>query len=63
MPMKDEISESAATIATSTAAPAHSRQYVPRWHTAEDRADALRAKKQRRRAAHRIALRRSPANG
>lgn len=33
------------------------------WHTAEERTDALRAKKQRRRAAHRIALGRSHAKG
>jgi hypothetical protein len=60
MPTKDEATES---TATTVAAPVHSRQYVPRWRTAEERAEALRAKQQRRRAAHRIALRRSPANG
>jgi len=39
------------------------KQDVSRWHTAAERAEALRAKKQRRRAAHRIALGRSHANG
>lgn len=39
------------------------KQHVARWHTAEERAAALLAKKQRRRAAHRIALRRSHAKG
>lgn len=58
MPTKDQTSESAAIPA-----PAHSTQYVPRWRTAEERAAAIKAKKQRRRAAHRISLRRSPANG
>jgi hypothetical protein len=37
--------------------------YVSRWHTAGERAEGLKTKKQRRRAAHRIALRRSHANG
>lgn len=60
MPTKDASSEAAAT---SVPVPAHSRQHVSRWRTAEERAEALKAKKQRRRAAHRIALRRSPANG
>ncbi len=60
MPTKDEIPE---LTANSAPVPAHSRQYVSHWRTAEERAEALRAKKQRRRAAHRIALRRSPANG
>jgi|HubBroStandDraft_4_1064222.scaffolds.fasta_scaffold28421_3 hypothetical protein len=60
MPIKDESSESAAS---SVPAPAHSKHYVSHWRTAEERADAIKAKKQRRRAAHRIALRRSPANG
>jgi len=60
MPKKDESPESATSPVT--AAP-HSRQHVSHWKTAEERANALRAKKQRRRAAHRIALRRSSANG
>jgi hypothetical protein len=60
MPAKDENQES---VATSTSEPAHPRQYVSHWRTAKERADAIKAKKQRRRAAHRIALRRSPANG
>lgn len=60
MPKKDENSESAAN---SVPAPARSGQYVSPWRTAEERAEALKSKKQRRRAAHRIALRRSPANG
>jgi len=49
--------------ATPVPAPVHPRQNISRWRTAEERADALRAKKQRRRAAHRITLRRSHANG
>ena len=60
MSTKNESSESAAM---SVPAPARPRQYVSHWRTAEERAEALRAKKQRRRAAHRIALKRSPANG
>ncbi len=60
MPTKDETSGSAVSSVTM---PAHSRQYVPRWSTAEARAEALKAKKHRRRAAHRIALKRSHANG
>lgn len=51
------------TTATPAAAPVHSRPYISRWRTAEERAEALRAKKQRRRAAHRITLRRSHAKG
>ena len=50
-----------------TAAPGpvaeHPRPNVVRWRNADERAAALRAKKQRRRAAHRIALRRSHAKG
>jgi hypothetical protein len=60
MSTKDERSES---TVTSVPLPAHSRQYVSHWRTAEERAEALQAKKKRRRAAHRIALRRSHANG
>lgn len=51
------------TTATAVATPTAPRQFASRWHTAAERADGLRAKKQRRRASHRIALRRSPANG
>jgi hypothetical protein len=39
------------------------KQYVSQWRTAGERAEGLRAKKQRRRAAHRVALKRSHANG
>jgi hypothetical protein len=60
MPAKDERSESAVT---SVPLPAQSRQYVSHWRSADERAAALQAKKKRRRAAHRIALRRSSANG
>lgn len=60
MPTKDEGSESAATAVQ---APAQSTQSVSRWRTADERAAGLKVKKQRRRAAHRIALRRSHANG
>lgn len=60
MTMKENNSELPATPGT---APERPKQHVIRWHTADERAAALRAKKQRRRAAHRIALRRSHANG
>lgn len=60
MATKEEASES---TATPVQAPAHPRQYISRWRTAEERANGLRCKKQRRRAAHRIALRRSHAKG
>lgn len=49
--------------ATSDPTPRHAKEHITQWRTAEERASALRAKKQRRRAAHRIALRRSHANG
>ncbi len=55
--------ESSEPTATSAPTPPHAKQYVSRWHTAEERATALRAKKQRRRAAHRISLGRSHTNG
>ena len=55
--------ENAEPTATSAPAPVHPRQDTPRWRTAEERATALRAKKQRRRSAHRIALGRSHTNG
>jgi hypothetical protein len=60
MATKDETSESSATTVP---APVHARQYVPRWRTAEERANGLKAKQLRRRAAHRVALRKSHANG
>lgn len=60
MTSKDGTSDSAATTVS---VPAHSTQYVAHWRTAEERAQALKTKMRRRRAAHRIALRRSPANG
>ena len=49
--------------ATPVQAPVHPKQHISRWRTAEERATGLRAKKQRRRAAHKIALRRSHAKG
>ena len=55
--------DSSEPTATSTPTLTHAKQHVSRWRTAEERAKALRAKKQRRRAAHRIALRRSPSKG
>jgi hypothetical protein len=60
MSATDEILESSATPVQ---IPATVKQYVSQWRTAEERAEALRAKKQRRRAAHRVALKRSHANG
>jgi hypothetical protein len=60
MPTKGESSEA---VATPVSSPAHSKHLVSHWRTAEERAEAINAKKRRRRAAHRIALRRSPANG
>lgn len=39
------------------------KQYVSRWHTAGERAEALGAKQKRRRDAHRITLRRSHSKG
>ena len=60
MPTKDKISESEATPVSASG---HSQQYVPRWRTAEERAQGIKAKKHRRRAAHRVALKRSHANG
>ena len=55
--------ESSEPTATSAPTPAHARQHISRWRTVEERAKGLKAKKQRRRAAHRIALRRSHAKG
>jgi hypothetical protein len=43
--------------------PVAPKQPVTRWHSTEQRVAALHAKKLRRRAAHRVALRRSHANG
>ena len=60
MTAKEESSE---PTAMSVPAPTHARQYKSRWRTAEERANGLKAKKQRRRAAHRITLRRSHAKG
>ena len=60
MATKQEGSE---TTATAVAKPTDPRQYLSRWRTAEQRANGLRAKKQRRRASHRVALKRSHANG
>ena len=60
MPTKDETSESTATTGS---APVHAKQYVPRWRTAEERAKGLKAKQLRRRAAHRVALKKSHAKG
>lgn len=61
MAPKEESSEPTATSAAT--APLHSKPYISRWRTAEERATALKAKKQRRRAAHRISLGRSHTNG
>jgi hypothetical protein len=55
--------ESSDSTATSAPAAVHPKQDITRWRTAEERAKALRTKKQRRRAAHRIALGRSHTNG
>lgn len=60
MATKDETLEASATTVL---APVHAGQYVPRWRTAEERAKGLKAKQLRRRAAHRVALRKSHANG
>jgi len=55
--------ESSEPTATSAPAPLHAKPHVSRWRTAEERTTALRAKKQRRRAAHRISLGRSHTKG
>jgi hypothetical protein len=55
--------ESLESTPTPVPGPEHTRQYISRWRTAEERAEALRAKKQRRRAGHRITLRRSHTKG
>ena len=55
--------KSADLTATLDPTPGLPKQHITQWHTAEERAAALRSKKQRRRASHRIALRRSHANG
>jgi hypothetical protein len=55
--------ETPETSTTPPQEPVTPKQQVSRWHTAGERAEAIRAKKQRRRAAHRIALRRSHAKG
>ncbi len=60
MATKDDGLEAAPSSIT---APARSKQSVSPWRTAEERAEAITAKKKRRRAAHRIGLRRSHANG
>jgi hypothetical protein len=59
MSATEKDSEVAATLEPTV----HAQRQVTRWRTAEERAGALKTKKQRRRAAHRIALRRSHANG
>ena len=41
----------------------HPKPQVSRWRTADERAEGLRTKKLRRRAAHRVALRRSHSKG
>ena len=51
MTTTDETLQSAMTSFT---AGASTRQYISHWRTAEERAEGLKAKKQRRRAAHRI---------
>ncbi len=55
--------ESPEPTAASAPAPLHAKQHISRWRTAEERATGLRAKKQRRRAAHRISLGRSHTKG
>jgi hypothetical protein len=55
--------ESSAVTSTPDPPSVPAKQHVTRWRTAEKRAAGLSAKKQRRRAAHRVALRRSHANG
>jgi len=55
--------QTSAVTSTSEQTAVPMRQHVTCWRTAEERAGALKAKKQRRRAAHKIALRRSHANG
>ena len=60
MAPKEESSEPTATSAPPLV---QRRQNISRWRTAEERAKALKAKKQRRRAAHRIALGRSHTKG
>lgn len=48
---------------TSVATPAKPKQKVATPRTANARAESVRAKKKRRRASHKIALRRSHSNG
>ena len=56
-----------AGISEPTAAPAETRttpkQHVPQDRSADKRADAIRAKKKKKRDAHRVTLRRSHTNG
>jgi len=44
-------------------APVHLQRSISGWRTAAERVEALRAKKQSRRAAHKMTLRRSHAKG
>jgi len=55
-----EVSESNTASTPSVVKP---KQVVTHWRTAAERAQGIRSKKLRRRAAHRVALNRSHANG
>jgi hypothetical protein len=55
--------ESPEPNATPAQAQTSSKPYVSRWHTTGERVEAVKAKMRRRRAAHRIALRRSHSKG
>jgi hypothetical protein len=54
-------------IPDANAAPAqvlvNPKPHISRWRTASERSEGLRTKKLRRRAAHRVALRRSHSKG
>jgi hypothetical protein len=60
MPTEQEIPETNAAPAQSLVKP---KQSVSRWRTAVERSQGLRSKRLRRRAAHRVALRRSHSKG
>jgi hypothetical protein len=60
MNIKEEEAESRAAAAPTAT---HVIQPISRWRTAKERGESVRAKKQRRRAAHRIALRRPHSKG
>lgn len=58
-------SEEETPTATATPGQTHvsAKQVVTRWHNAAERAEGIKAKMKRRRAAHRISLRRSHSKG